>query len=37
MGIPCPAYGALWLFASLLAGAFVASLSATWGGRMRNA
>ena len=31
------AYGALWLFISLLAGAFVASLSATWGGRMRDA
>ena len=31
------AYGALWLFVSLLAGAFVASLSATWGGRMRDA
>lgn len=30
-------YGALWLFVSLLAGAFVASLSATWGGRMRDA
>ena len=30
------AYGALWLFISLLAGAFVASLSATWGGRMRD-
>ncbi len=31
------AYGALWLFISLLAGAFVASLGATWGGRMRDA
>lgn len=31
------AYGALWLFVSLLAGAFVASLCATWGGRMRDA
>ena len=31
------AYGALWLFISLLAGAFVASLSATWGGRARDA
>ena len=31
------AYGALWLFVSLLAGAFAASLSATWGGRMRDA
>ena len=31
------AYGALWLFVSLLAGAFVASFSATWGGRMRDA
>ena len=30
-------YGALWLFISLLAGAFVASLGATWGGRMRDA
>jgi hypothetical protein len=31
------AYGALWLFISLLAGAFIASLGATWGGRMRDA
>ena len=31
------AYGALWLFISLLAGAFVASLSATIGGRRRDA
>jgi hypothetical protein len=31
------AYGALWLFVSLLLGAFVASLCATWGGRMRDA
>ena len=31
------AYGALWLFVSLLAGAFLASLSATWGGRRRDA
>lgn len=31
------AYGALWLFVSLLMGAFVASLCATWGGRMRDA
>jgi hypothetical protein len=30
------AYGALWLFISLLAGAFVASLSATYGGRQRD-
>lgn len=30
------AYGALWLFISLLAGAFVASLCATWGGRLRD-
>lgn len=31
------AYGALWLFISLLIGAFVASLSATFGGRLRDA
>jgi len=31
------AYGALWLFVSLLIGAFVASLSATFGGRRRDA
>lgn len=31
------AYGALWLFVSLLVGAFVASLSATFGGRRRDA
>jgi len=30
------AYGALWLFISLLAGAFVASLLATFGGRQRD-
>lgn len=30
------AYGALWLFVSLLIGAFVASLSATYGGRRRD-
>ena len=30
------AYGALWLFVSLLIGAFVASLSATYGGRLRD-
>ena len=30
------AYGALWLFISLLAGAFVASLMATYGGRERD-
>lgn len=30
------AYGALWLFVALLAGAFVASLSATFGGRCRD-
>ena len=30
------AYAALWLFISLLAGAFVASLSATFGGRRRD-
>lgn len=31
------AYSALWLFVSLLVGAFVASLSATFGGRRRDA
>ena len=31
------AYGALWLFVSLLVGAFVASLAATFGGRRRDA
>lgn len=31
------AYAALWLFVSLLAGAFVASLAATFGGRQRDA
>ncbi|MEP7099806.1 MAG: hypothetical protein ABI781_04820 [Burkholderiales bacterium] len=31
------AYGALWLFISLLIGAFVASLAATFGGRRRDA
>jgi hypothetical protein len=30
------AYGALWLFISLLIGAFVASLAATYGGRQRD-
>ncbi len=30
------AYGTLWLFLSLLIGAFVASLSATFGGHMRD-
>lgn len=30
------AYASLWLFVSLLAGAFVASLCATWGGRQRD-
>ena len=30
------AYAALWLFVSLLVGAFVASLSATFGGRQRD-
>ena len=30
-------YGALWLFVSLLVGAFVASLAATFGGRRRDA
>ncbi len=31
------AYGALWLFVSLLIGAFMASLAATYGGRQRDA
>lgn len=31
------AYAALWIFVSLLVGAFVASLAATWGGRQRDA
>ena len=31
------AYAALWLFVALLAGAFVASLAATFGGRRRDA
>jgi hypothetical protein len=31
------AYSALWLFVSLLVGAFVASLAATFGGRLRDA
>ena len=31
------AYSALWLFVSLLVGAFVASLAATFGGRQRDA
>ena len=30
------AYGALWLFVSLLIGAFIASLTATFGGRQRD-
>jgi hypothetical protein len=30
------AYATLWLFVSLLVGAFVASLAATWGGRRRD-
>lgn len=30
------AYSALWIFVSLLIGAFTASLSATWGGRQRD-
>ena len=30
------AYAALWMFVSLLTGAFVASLSATYGGRQRD-
>jgi hypothetical protein len=30
-------YAALWIFVSLLSGAFVASLFATWGGRRRDA
>ena len=31
------AYAALWMFVSLLIGAFVASLTATYGGRQRDA
>ena len=31
------AYAALWIFVSLLVGAFVASLAATYGGRQRDA
>jgi hypothetical protein len=31
------AYSALWLFVSLLVGAFIASLAATFGGRQRDA
>lgn len=31
------AYSMLWVFVALLIGAFVASLSATWGGRQRDA
>jgi hypothetical protein len=31
------AYGSLWLFVSLLAGAFIASFAATFGGRQRDA
>jgi hypothetical protein len=30
------AYTALWVFVSLLAGAFYSSLAATWGGRQRD-
>lgn len=30
------AYAALWIFISLLIGAFVASLAATWDGRQRD-
>jgi hypothetical protein len=30
------AYAALWIFVSLLLGAFIASLMATWGGRRRD-
>ena len=30
------AYGSLWMFVALLCGAFVASFSATWGGRRRD-
>jgi len=30
------AYGALWLFVSLLLGAFAASLAAAYGGRRRD-
>jgi len=35
-GRKASAYAALWLFVSLLIGAFVASLSATYGGRQRD-
>ncbi|HEY3699524.1 MAG TPA: hypothetical protein VGK97_09345 [Spongiibacteraceae bacterium] len=31
------AYTALWMFVALLCGAFIASISATWGGRQRDA
>jgi len=31
------AYAALWIFVSLLIGAFIASLAATFGGRQRDA
>ena len=31
------AYAALWTFVSLLIGAFIASLAATYGGRQRDA
>jgi hypothetical protein len=31
------AFSALWLFVSLLIGAFIASLAATYGGRQRDA
>jgi len=31
------AYAALWIFVSLLGGAFIASLAATFGGRQRDA
>ncbi|MEO7242636.1 MAG: hypothetical protein ABIW85_06955, partial [Variovorax sp.] len=30
------AYGSLWLVISMLLGAFIASLAATWGGRQRD-
>lgn len=36
-GRKASAYAALWLFVSLLSGAFVASLAATYGGRRREA
>jgi hypothetical protein len=35
-GRKASAYAALWLFISLLIGAFVASLAATYGGRQRD-